>query len=611
MDVNNENTLTDRIDRLERAVADISRRLDDRAQQPAASGAKPSAGPSAPRASKSPRPPVIPPKPAEWWLARGGALLTLFALVLLYQYAVSHNWITPLIRVAFGTAIGVALMVFANRLPRAPETTPDDTVGLREVLLGASIAAWYITAYAAAVFYGLISPGSARLIFFALSIGGCWLALREKRALLALFALGVGFATPGLLPSPTPSIPAFAMYVGTLGALGLTLYLMRGWQSVLWLTFVAFWWSTLEASSIACCTRVGSGAPARISISIVIVLAAVAMVRVPLLRRRLLGLGSHLYTESRRSAAATAFLTELANVVTRFTGQPGGVDSPALWIITLAAPLIAVAQLALVWPGASPLIWAAIAIGAAAMSYRLASSPRAPSEEFTHVEAAATALWSLAGVMWLASGISEVSGVSSVTTGLIAVSLHVVATMQTVKESRFTFPAKLARLTSAGIVVAVLLIEFDQNRLAAHWTIAELVGLAVTLWVAWIYRLSDTRRYSAILAVGSYAALMLIDARVLGGLWRPLVTASYAIAGTALLMASKRFEPGQWIRRLGGITLVIVVFRLLMIDMAGVETIWRVLLFLGVGGLFLYTSHRMQATDTAAPVAPTPTGPPV
>jgi len=605
MDANDQRNLTDRIERLEGAVADISRRLDERSHQPSTPPARPAAAPP-PKARSAP---IVPPKSAEWWLARGGALLTLFALVLLYQYAVDHNWITPIIRVVLGTAIGVALMVAANRMPRAPESIPDDTVGLREVLLGASLAAWYITAYAAAVFYGLITLTSAQIIFFGLSVAGSWLALRERRALLALFALSVGFATPALLPSPTPSIPAFSIYIGTLAAVGLILFLMRGWQSVLWLTFAAFWWSTGEASSIACCSLPGAGPTARLSLTILIVLMSVAMVRVPILRRRLLGLGSHLYTESRRSGSATSFLTALAKNLSEFTGQPGGVDSPALWLITLSTPLIAIAQLALVWPATSSVTWGILALAAAAMAYRLASSPRAPSEEFTHVEAAAVALWSLGGALWLANGVANQLQISSSATYVIAASLHAFFTLRLLRESAFSVPAGLARLTAVVTLVGLLGAEGDARGFAPYWTFAELVGLAVTVWIAWIYRLSGTRSYSALLAAGSYAALMLIDARVLGGISRPLITASYAIAGTALLVASRNSEYAKWLRRLGGVTLVVVIVRLLVIDMAGVETIWRVLLFLGVGALFLFTSHRMQRPDAAAPEgAPTPAG---
>ena len=89
---------------------------------------------------------------------------------------------------------------------------------------------------------------------------------------------------------------------------------------------------------------------------------------------------------------------------------------------------------------------------------------------------------------------------------------------------------------------------------------------------------------------------MLVDPRILGDLWPPLVTASYAIAGTALLAISRgrAAADSRALRRLGGFTLVVVVARLLMVDLAGVATIWKVLLFLGCGALFLFTSHLLQ-----------------
>jgi uncharacterized membrane protein len=45
---------------------------------------------------------------------------------------------------------------------------------------------------------------------------------------------------------------------------------------------------------------------------------------------------------------------------------------------------------------------------------------------------------------------------------------------------------------------------------------------------------------------------------------------------------------------MGGVTMVIVVVRLLLVDLSTVDTIWRVLLFLVCGALFLYTGYRMQ-----------------
>jgi uncharacterized membrane protein len=87
----------------------------------------------------------------------------------------------------------------------------------------------------------------------------------------------------------------------------------------------------------------------------------------------------------------------------------------------------------------------------------------------------------------------------------------------------------------------------------------------------------------------------------LGHVWPPLVTASFAVAGTALLVGGRDRAENATLRRLGGFTLLLVVARLLLIDLARVETIWRVLLFLVCGALFLFTSHRLQAPRDVRP----------
>jgi uncharacterized membrane protein len=79
----------------------------------------------------------------EWWLARAGAVLTSLALILLYQYAVERNWITPIVRVAMGALTGGVLLFFASRLDQNRGERADDAIGLREVLMGAGLAAWY------------------------------------------------------------------------------------------------------------------------------------------------------------------------------------------------------------------------------------------------------------------------------------------------------------------------------------------------------------------------------------------------------------------------------------------------------------------------------------
>ncbi|HEX2740415.1 MAG TPA: DUF2339 domain-containing protein, partial [Rubrobacter sp.] len=46
--------------------------------------------------------------------------------------------------------------------------------------------------------------------------------------------------------------------------------------------------------------------------------------------------------------------------------------------------------------------------------------------------------------------------------------------------------------------------------------------------------------------------------------------------------------------RAGMATLFLVVGKLFLVDLAGVEAVWRILLFLGFGGLFLVLGYYLQ-----------------
>jgi uncharacterized membrane protein len=531
----------------------------------------------------------------EWWLARSGAILTSLALILLYQYAVERNWITPVVRVFAGVAVGAAFFFSAARFTArtAPST---DTVGLREVLLGAGLAAWYISAYAAAVFYQLIPLSAARFIFLALTVAGAWLALSEHRSVLGLLALGVGFLTPVLLPSPAPNIPAFMLYLGTLTAVGILLYLMRGWLSILWLTFVAFWWTAGEA------TNVLSTQTDRLALSLAVILAGAALVRTTLLRRGLVASGSALYTQPERSPQTESTLRAFASATERFSGTPAGLDSPALWAITILAPLLSVLLLSWTWTSVQGSVWGITSLGIAAIVYRFASSSKS-DEELTHVESAAAALWSLAGTLWLADTAGSRVGESAAFM-LFGAAFHSFVTVYYLRHSRFEGARKLGLIAAAVCLLTVLLWEVVAQATRPFgyetwWTVAEIATIAACVWIWSNYRKpEDARSPASLFGIVSYLAILFVDARVLGRIWPPLVTASFAIAGTALLISGRARPEAVTLRRLGGLTLVLVVGRLLMIDLARVETIWRVLLFMGCGALFLFTSHRLQRVQT-------------
>lgn len=587
MSMGEDRNLEDRVARLEALVSELTGRPTAEQRPPRA--------PMAPllRASRPRSPNPLASKSMEWWLARSGAVLTSLALILLYQYAVERNWITPLVRVLAGIAVGAALIFSAMRFT-SRDSSATDAVGLREVLLGAGLAAWYITAYAAAIFYNLTPVSTARLIFLALTIAGAWLALSEHRSVLGLLALGVGFLTPILLPTPSPNIPAFALYLAALTAVGLVLYLMRGWLAILWLTFIAFWWSAGEATNVVL-TRTD-----RLALSLLVIVAGAAMVRVPLLRRALVASGSPLYTLPKRSPYTDSILRSLSSVVQEFSGVTAAFDSPALWVITILSPLLSVLVLSWSWTSVQGSIWGIASLAIAAVMYRFAAASKS-DEEFTHVEAAAVAVWSLAGTLWLADAAGSRMGESSAFV-LFAAAFHAFVTVFYLRQSAFQGARKVGLITAAVCVLTAGLWEVATRAtlpfgFQPYWTIAELATIGTCMWIWWNYRKpEDPFAFASLFGIASYLAIMLVDARVLGRIWPPLVTASFAVAGTALLISGRSRPEARTLRRLGGFTLVVVVLRLFMIDLARVETIWRVLLFMGCGALFLLTSHRLQAS---------------
>lgn len=595
METDGKLTLEERISRLERKIDDLDTRSrgSDSPKRPIG---------VAPTPRREARQNPLAAKTLEWWLARGGAILTSLALILLYDYAVERNWITPLIRVIGGAAVGGALMFSATRV----KGSAGDFAGLREVLLGAGLSAWYITAYAAAIFYQLIPVSGARFVFLALTVLGAWLALSEHRSILGLLALGVGFMTPMLLPSRAPFVPAFALYLGALTSVGLILYIMRGWQSILWLTFIAFWWTAGTATELVCCdgmtgfSRI-SGSPqmARVALTILIVLAGAAMVRTPLLRRRLVASGSDLYTEPRRSEYSESVLRAFALKFERLSGIAASADSPALWIITIVSPLLSVLLLSWTWRNVEGTLWGLVSLVIAGLVYRLAIGSRA-DEEFTHVEATAASIWSLTGLIWLA-GASGTSGEQSQSLALFAACAHSVFTIHYLRASRFRAP-RIVGMTAIGISLAIVIFwEMILRSLTLagfepFWTTAEIAAIAAGFWVWWSFRTpGEFVTLPSLFGIASFLALLLVDSRILGRVWPPLVTASFAVAGTALLIAGRDRAENATLRRVGAFTLLVVVVRLLLIDLEQVETIWRVLLFLGCGALFLFTSHRLQA----------------
>jgi hypothetical protein len=96
--------------------------------------------------------------------------------------------------------------------------------------------------------------------------------------------------------------------------------------------------------------------------------------------------------------------------------------------------------------------------------------------------------------------------------------------------------------------------------------------------------------------VAAHAALLAWFCReltLLPGSSDAYVTLAWGLCGAAMFVAGLRRDHTYLIR--GGVaTLFLVVAKLFLWDLAALDPLWRVLLFLGFGGLFLLLSYHLR-----------------
>src|SRR5207247_123270 len=126
------------------------------------------------------------------------------------------------VRVAFGLALGTILLV-AGLYVRTEHQH------FSQVLLGGSVASYYITGYAAYQLYHLVEYSIAFAFMVAVTALAFFLSVRQDDVALALIGAAGGLATPFLLYTGQRSIPGLIGYA-CLVLLGTSaIYLYRGW----------------------------------------------------------------------------------------------------------------------------------------------------------------------------------------------------------------------------------------------------------------------------------------------------------------------------------------------------------------------------------------------
>lgn len=254
-----------RMARLEAAVEELRsavRRLEagagpapERPAPPAPSVPVPAVPPHpadpAPEDEGGPRawlPSVEPVLNGEFWLSKVGIGLLLLGVAFLFKYSIDQGWITPVVRLGFGAAVGTALSAWGLRIH-------DSQRNLSRVLLGGGIGTFYMVGFAASQLYGLLSSPAALAYMAVVTSAAFVLSLREDEPLLTIVGTLGGVGTPFLLYPRTGSLGWLSAYVASIALWNGVVYARRRWDPALAAAGVGCW--TALVSGLVVSQRAG------------------------------------------------------------------------------------------------------------------------------------------------------------------------------------------------------------------------------------------------------------------------------------------------------------------------------------------------------------------
>ena len=502
------------------------------------------------------------PRDSQYWLNRIGVGLLLFGVAFLFKYSVDQGWLTETVRVILGAALGVALLAVGARTVTARPW-------FGRALFGAAVATFYITGFAAFQLYGLLGYVIAFGGMMVVTLLAFGLALWQDATELSVIGTVGALATPFLLYTGESHVARLAAYTALVLVGTGMVYVDRGWRTLLW-TSVVGGWAVLALAAIDASSRGG----AAVAVQVAVIVALLVSWPLPVVRALL-----RMRAPDRWRAAPSRH-----PLVERVAAVVPARDAHAL---AVAIPLLALGLSTGLWR-LSATTWGWIAIVAAAvvtatawLVYRL---ERGAHLGYAHAVSAVVLL--TVGVVTLLDG-----AVLLVALAFEGLALHLIA--RRVGHATTSIGGHALSLVALVWLAARLSGERALGPpLVNGPAVGDLVVIGVTGVVGWVVE----RHGRLLYALAAHAALLV-------WLWRELlslpngngfVTIAWGVYAIGLLVWAL-LNRRDTVRRVAMATLLLVVGKLFLVDLARVEAVWRVMLFLGFGALFLVLSYYFGA----------------
>ncbi|MEI7899250.1 MAG: DUF2339 domain-containing protein [bacterium] len=498
------------------------------------------------------------------WLLRIGILAVLAGIAFFLKYSIEKGLMGPLGRVALSLAVGVGMICVGVRLLFKKYHL------LGQGLVGTGFVTLYFAFYAASGMYHLMTQGAAFALMAVVTVAAGVLAVRYQSVMVAVLGLVGGYATPVMIGDSGTGALFFYAYVLLLGCGVLGVSLVRRWPVLNVLGMLASY-----ALAFLYCERHHGQSQLMHDL---LFLSAVHLLY--LLSMILINIRTRLATTGVEWAAV--FLNAgLYWVWVFILFKPVfGKEVPGLIALGVAAMYVAMVYACLQRKLADKGLLC-LFIGLAAVFLAMSPVLMLSGEWLT----LAWCLQALA-MLWLAHQ------TGNDILGKLAVALFALACVRGMSWDLNRLYDTLRPASLSGL---------------AFWKAAGLRALTygvlpATLLAAWRLKRPGGKAAKVLglvlVQVWLYASL---EADVIARVYAPAfqhsaVTVVWTLFAFALLFAGIRVR-GKWLRWCGLGLFAVAVGKLLVIDLAGLDTLYRIVAFISVGvllvlGSFVYLKYK-------------------
>jgi uncharacterized membrane protein len=537
--------LVERIERLERVVEEL------RASRPAVQPV-PVAQPIAPPIAPFRRTKTVTSTDLRSWLRFIGIALLLFGVVFLFKFSDNESNFVRSLRVAIGVALGTGLVVVGRVLLARDRA-------FAQVLTGGGIGVWYISGFAAYQLFGLVSAPPAFAYMTVVTLLAFTISVRQNSLPLTIVATVGGLATPSLLYDADRGAIGAVAYTVVIATTAVAIHTRRRWSALLWIAACASGVAMIAA--IFQYSLVDASSPERWTVQ-----------------------AGLLYLWA--MFAVFAAVSYIRATPTRERPQDG--DDRLLLAFT--APVYLVTTTALLWNMENDSIgWMCLA---GALVYGLATARFFPVLAWGRLTGAHLVVASgmaTTGALLLIDGDAQHIAIATEALALRLLfrrtGLHIAGVVS--HALFFVVVFLLLRDLSADTRPALPL----TNRLgiATLWSVVA-VGLAALAMPR-----VPMRRFYFYTAHAMIMGWILHQCSLMHN-GQAVVTVIWGVYGASLLIAGLRASIRP-LRTVGLLTLLAVVAKMFMVDLESVPAIWRILLFIGFGAVFLALSYWFMSLD--------------